>query len=90
MKLADQIGFAEQADYYIVKDVTSKFYRQHQTVVTVASSNAVSTGAPMMLNVPNSYGLPTTSPPRRPSEASGHAERTDFEGENKFRLSDGA
>lgn len=88
MKLAEQIGFAEQADYHIVKDVASKFYRQNQTVVTVASSNAVSTGAPMMLNVPNSYGLPTTSPSRRPSEASGHAERTDFEGENQIRLTD--
>lgn len=86
MKLSEQIGFAEQSDYRIVKEVQSKFYRQHQTVVTVASSNAVSTGAPMMLNVPNSYGLPTTAPLRRPSEGRGYAERTDFEGENQFRM----
>lgn len=88
MKLSEQIGFAEQADYHFVKEVPSKFYRQQQTVVTVASSNAASTGAPMMLNVPNSYGLPTTSPLRRPSEGSGHAERADFEGENQIRLTD--
>jgi len=86
MKLAEQIGFAESADYHIVKEVTSKFYRPQQTVVTVASSNAGSTGAPMMLNVPNSYGLPTIAPPRRLSTASGHAERTDFEGENQINL----
>lgn len=88
MRLSEQIGFAEQADFNIVKEVQSKFYRQQQTVVTVASSNAVSTGAPMMLNVPNSYGLATVAPPRRPSEATGHAERVDFEGENQIRLTD--
>ena len=87
MKLSEQIGFAKQADYHIVKAVPSKFYRQQQTVVTAASSNAVSSGAPMMLNVPNSYGLPTTSPPSRPSEGGGHAERADFEGENQILLS---
>jgi len=86
IKLTEQLGYAEQTDYHIVRDVESKFYRKQQTVVTVASSNAASTGAPMMLNVPNIYGLPTSSPPRRPSEATGHAERTDFEGENQFRL----
>ncbi len=87
MKLSEQIGFAEKADYYIVKEVTSKFYRSQQTVVTVASANATAvTGAPMMLNVPNSYGLPTTAPNRRPSEGSGQAERVDFEGENHIRL----
>ena len=88
MKLSEQIGYAENADYHIVKEVTSKFYRSQQTVVTVASANAtVVTGAPMMLNVPNSYGLPTTAPNRRPSEATGNAERVDFEGENHIRLS---
>lgn len=86
MKLSAQVGFAEQADYHIVKEVQSKFYRAQQTVVTVSTSNAVSTGAPMMLNVPNSYGLPTTAPARRPSEANGHAEQIDFEGENQIRL----
>ena len=57
MKLSEQIGFAEKADYHIVKEVTSRFYRTQQTIVTVASANStVVTGAPMMLNVPNSYG----------------------------------
>jgi LPS-assembly protein len=87
MKLSEQIGFAEQVDYHFLKQVQNKFYRQQQTVVTVASSNASSTGAPMMLNVPNSYGLPTTTPPMRPTDATGRAERADFEGENHIRLS---
>lgn len=86
MKLTEQVGFAERADYHLVKQVPSKFYSPVQTVVTVASSNAASSGAPMMLNVPNSYGLPTTVHETRLSEASGYAERTDFEGENQIRL----
>jgi LPS-assembly protein len=86
MKLTEQIGFAERADYHMVKQVKSEFYSQQHTVVTVASSNAASTGAPMMMNVPNSYGLPTTVAETRLSEASGYAERTDFEGENQIRL----
>lgn len=88
MKMSEQIGHADKADFRIVKEVQSKFYRQTQTVVTASTSNVVTTGAPMMLNVPNSYGLPTVAPPRRPSEGNGHAERVDFEGENQIRLSD--
>jgi LPS-assembly protein len=42
----------------------------------------------MMLRVADVYGLPTKVPFRRPSEANGHAERVDFEGENKYRLFD--
>ena len=88
MRLSEQIGFAEQAEYRIVREVASKVYRPQQIVITAATSNATAAGAPMMLNVPNSYGLPTTLPPRRPSEAAGQAERVDFEGENQIRLSD--
>lgn len=88
MKLSEQIGFAEQANYRIVKEVENQFFEPNKTVIRVASSNMATTGAPMMLNVPNSYGLPSLVPPRRPSEASGTAERTDFEGENHIRLTD--
>ena len=84
--VSGQIGYAKPADYHILRAVESKFYRPMQTVVTVATSNAMTTGAPMMLSIPNSYGLPTTSPGTRPSEASGHAVQVDFEGENKIRL----
>jgi len=87
LKISEQIGFAEQADYQMAKQVTNKFYPQQQVVVTQVSGNNASSGAPMMLNVPNSYGLPTVVPPSRPSEASGHAERIDFEGENQMTLS---
>lgn len=86
MKLSEQIGYAERSDYYMVKEVESKFYRSKPPIVKVASGTTGSSGAPMMMNVANSYGLPTTAPPRRPSEASGHAERMDFEGENQIRL----
>lgn len=87
MKLAEQVGFAEQADYQMAKKVPNKFYQQNQTIVTLASSNVASSGAPLMLNVPNSYGLPTVVPLRRPSEASGHADHIEFEGENQMTLS---
>lgn len=86
MKMSEQIGHADDADYHIVRDVKSTYYRSQQTRLRVATSSS-SSGAPMMLNVPNSYGLPTTVPPTRPTEASGHAERIDFEGENQIRLS---
>ena len=88
MKLSDQIGFAEDADFRMVKEVRNRFYQTQANVVTASGSNAVAMGAPMMLNVANVYGLPTTVSPRRPSEGNGHAERVDFEGENKYRLFD--
>jgi LPS-assembly protein len=84
MKLDAQIGSAEDVKYHILKETPSRFYSPTQTVVTVASSNAATSGAPMMLNVANSYGLPTKSPAQRPVEANGRAERVDFEGENQF------
>jgi LPS-assembly protein len=84
IKLDEQIGSAEQVKYRILKETPSRFYSPTQTVVTVASSNATTSGAPMMLNVANSYGLPTQSPPQRPTEANGRAERVDFEGENQY------
>jgi LPS-assembly protein len=87
MRLADQIGYAEKVVYHIVRQVDSEFYRPQRTVVTVASTNGVANGAPMMLNVPDGYGLPTTMQETRPSSASGRAERVDFEGENQFRFS---
>lgn len=86
MRLSEQTGFAEPADYFIVKEVSSQFYKAPKPVITAATSNAATSGAPMMLNVPSSYGLPTTAPLTRPSEGGGHAERIDFEGENQFRL----
>ena len=84
MKLDEQIGSAENVSYRILKETPSRFYSTTPTVVTVASSNTNTSGAPMMLNVANSYGLPTRSPPQRPTEANGRAERVDFEGENQY------
>jgi LPS-assembly protein len=90
MKMSEQIGFVEDADYLIVKQVPSRFVSKQKLVpvVTVASSNAVTTSAPMMLRIPDNYGLPTTAPPTRPSLASGTAERAEFEGENQITLFD--
>ena len=90
MKMSEQIGFAEDADYLIVKQVPSRFYSKQKLVpvVTVASSNAIITNTPMMLRVPDNYGLPTTAPHTRPSLASGTAERAEFEGENQITLFD--
>jgi LPS-assembly protein len=89
MKLSEQIGFAEQADYHVVNDVKARLYRPlQQTLSSVAQATSSSSGSPMTLYVPNSYGLPTVGPARRETEASGHAERVDFEGENHMRLTD--
>lgn len=88
MRMAEQIGSADQVTYHIVRDVPSRFYASQQTVISVASSNANTSGAPMMMNVANSYGLPTQLPPPRLSEANGYAERVDFEGENQMTLFD--
>lgn len=84
IKLDEQIGSAENISYRILKETPSRFYEPTQTVVTVATTTANTSGAPMMLNVANSYGLPTQSPPQRPTEANGRAERVDFEGENQY------
>lgn len=88
MKMSEQIGFAEQPDYVFVRERSSKFYTPTAIPVTAASSNATTSGAPMMMNVPNSYGLPTTTPATRPSVASGSAERAEFVGENQVTLFD--
>lgn len=86
MRLSEQVGFAEQAEYHIAKQVVSEFYQPHQLAVTVVASNAATSGSPMMLNVPSSYGLPTTLVAMRPSQGTGQAERIDFEGENQIRM----
>ncbi|MCL2636080.1 MAG: LPS assembly protein LptD, partial [Betaproteobacteria bacterium] len=86
LRMADQIGHTEQIDYNIIRQVKSEFYSEKAIAVTVASNNISSSGAPMMLNVPNTYGLPTVAPERRPSEASGRAERLDFAGKNQFHF----
>ncbi len=95
MKLSEKIGFAEDADYRFAHLVESKVYEKQRFTVTNASSNAVqatanamtsSSGAPMLLNIANNYGLPTSAPESRMSEANGHAERINFEGENQIRL----
>ena len=93
MKLSEQIGYAEKARYHFTREVDNRFFAPQQLTVTVASSNAstsTNSGAPMMLNIPGNYGLPTTLRERRLSEASGEAERIDFEGENQIRLTSGS
>ncbi|MCE1238674.1 MAG: LPS assembly protein LptD [Azonexaceae bacterium] len=87
MRMAEQIGFADQAHYSFEREVRSRLYDKGQTVVSVASVNGANSGAPMMLNVPDIYGLPTAMPPRRRTFGSGEAERIDFEGENRISLS---
>ena len=88
MKLSEQIGFAEQVDYRMQKLAESKFYKVEKIKAVAATSNATTSSSAMMSNIPNSYGLPTVGPTRRPTEGNGHAERADFEGENHIRLTD--
>lgn len=86
MKLSERIGFADRAKYRVNTEVESKLYEQNKTIVTVASANGANSGAPMMLNVANIYGLPTELPEPRQSVATGTAERIDFAGENRMRM----
>lgn len=86
MRLSDQIGFFEQADYKLRKQVLNRFYRPVNAVTTAVSVTTATGSAPLMISVPTGYGLPTTTPPQRPSDGYGHAERMDFEGENRIRL----
>jgi LPS-assembly protein len=86
MKLAEQIGFAENADYRIAKEVESKLYGKQKLVVRQDSTNNDVSNAPMMLNIPDHYELGGDAPITRLSEGSGHAERINFEGENQVRL----
>ena len=88
MKLSEQIGFTERADFHISKEVKNRLYQPTQITVTSTATNSTVAGAPMMLNVPDSYGLPTVAPISRPSDAYGTAERISFEGENQIRLTD--
>ncbi|HZX29911.1 MAG TPA: LPS-assembly protein LptD [Rhodocyclaceae bacterium] len=88
MKLSEQIGFFEEADYKFKKQVTSHFYRPVTALTTAVGTTANTSSTPLMISVPTGYGLPTTVPPRRPTEGYGHAERVDFEGENQVRLTD--
>lgn len=86
MKLSDQLGFAEESRYSVTKEVASRVYETNQNVVTVASVSGANSGAPMMLNVANVYGLPTEQAAPRQITAQGTAERIEFAGENRMRL----
>lgn len=88
MRLSDQIGFFEEADYKFRKEVINRFYRPIDAMTTAVSVTTATGSAPLMMSVPAGYGLPTTTPPRRPSDSYGHAERIDFEGENQVRLTE--
>lgn len=89
MRLAEQIGYAEDAEYRVTRTVRNRFYDPQKTVPTAAAMTSAGgnlSGAPMMLNIPHSYGLPTRVIEPRVVEGGGEAERIDFEGENQFTL----
>lgn len=88
MRMAEQIGFAESADYRVASNIKNRFYEPQQTLSSVSSISANASGSPMMLHVPSSYGLPTQVTEPRQIEVGGHAERIDFVGENQMLLTD--
>lgn len=90
LKMTDQIGHFDEVDYHIRRDVKNRFYRPAQVAPgwAVNAAAATMTNAPMMLNVPSSYGLVEALPPLRPSDAYGKAQRLDFEGDKQMRLSE--
>ena len=87
MKLSEQIGFFDQAEYHFRREVDIEQNRKIKPVRTTIS-NTTTSGAPLMINVASTYGLQEALPPRRTSDAHGRAEKIDFEGENQVRLSD--
>ena len=88
MRLAEQVGFAESADYRMLSSVKNRFYDSQQNIVSVVTTTTSSSSAPMMLTVPQSYGLPTKVTEPRQVETVGHAERIDFLGENQMQLTE--
>lgn len=87
MRMADYIGFADDVHYSLENEKDSKFYSGQRLSSRGAGATGANSGTPMMLNIPQGYGLPTALPPRRRVFASGQAERADFEGENQMTLS---
>lgn len=87
MKMSQQIGYFDEADFKLKRDITNRFYRPVTSVNVIGSTTTV-TNAPMMMTIPSGYGLTPALPIRRPTEAYGHAKRIDFEGENQVRLSE--
>ncbi|OQA34769.1 MAG: LPS-assembly protein LptD precursor [Betaproteobacteria bacterium ADurb.Bin341] len=85
LKLSEQVGFFDEVDYRIKRERAGKVYGSTSVVTTTGPGMAFS-NAPMMINVPMTYGLTATTPPRRVTEAQGHAKRIDFEGENQLRM----
>ncbi|MBS1190365.1 MAG: LPS-assembly protein LptD [Rhodocyclaceae bacterium] len=86
MKLSEQVGFFDEAEFKFRKEVTSRFYRPVLAATTTVGATASTGSAPLMISVPASYGLPTTVPLRRTTEGYGYADRINFEGENQVRL----
>ena len=87
LKVSEQVGYFDEVDYRVKREITGNVYGNTAVVPTVADGVAYS-NTPMMINVPMTYGLIATTPPRRPTEAQGHAKRIDFEGENQLRMKD--
>lgn len=87
MKLSEKIGFFEEVDYKVKREVPNRFYQSLPVLGAVGTNTAIS-NAPMMLHVPSGYDMQPTLPARRPSEMYGHSRKIDFEGENKLTLND--
>lgn len=92
MKMSEQIGFFDDVDYKMQREVPNRFYRPVPTLQAlqvpgaVVTTNATVTNTSMMLNIPAGYDMLPSLPARRPSEVYGHSQRIDFEGENQVRL----
>lgn len=88
MKLSEQIGFFDDADYKFRKEVATKVYRSQLVRTREVNATSSTSGAPLMLQVPAEIGLQSALPLRRPSDSYGHARRIDFEGEQQVRMTD--
>jgi len=90
LKVSDRIGHFDHVDYHVRSEIKVGEVQSLNSLAPSVqkSGDALLTNAPMMLNVPLSYGLQDALPRSRPRDVYGKAERVDFEGDNRLRLSD--
>ena len=88
MEITTKKGVAKQAHYQFVREMESRFYKNQDIIVSTDNldSNG-SNNTAMLVNVPHSYGLPTTQPSEsRLSYSGGNAEELSFIGREFMKL----
>ncbi len=91
---ADETGNIQNAQYFLAREVATRFYRNDNIVMSTLDSLSstdenymTSSSAAMLVNVAHSYGLPTRQPtPTRISKARGVAEEINILSNDHYQL----